>query len=260
MANAHERPGDELVYEQILRGTPRGEIAPLLTARGMDESAAHDLVDTRYDELRRRAEGERWTPASLVPAALGGLGAAVLGGVVWAWIVRTSEYELGVVAWGIGLLAGLAVLTLSRGRRGLPLQVVAVAAALVGIALGKYLSYVWVAKDVVEEEFGAAAAAEIGVFSSDMMRFFVDDLGQILSAWDLLWVGLAAYTAWRVPRIELGAGGMVAPVVADERAEEPRERDARADLEEKPRVVGALDAEEKTADRDPDGGPDRGQA
>ncbi len=260
MADAFERPGDELVYEQILRGTPRGEIAPLLAERGMPESEAHDLVDTRYDDLRRRAEADRWTAASLVPAALGGLGAAVVGGVVWALIVRESEYELGVVAWGIGLLAGLAVLTLARGRRGLPLQVVAVAAALVGIALGKYLSYVWVAKDIVEAEFGAGAASEIGVFSSDTMRFFVEDLGQILSAWDLLWVGLAAYTAWRVPRLQLAAGGMVAPVVADERAEEAGERDAWADLEEEPGGVGAFDAGEEPAGRDPYGGRDRGEA
>lgn len=202
---------------------------------------------------------EESTAAWLLPAALGGLGAAALGGIVWALIVRESEYELGIVAWGIGLVTGLAVLMLGRGRRGLPLQVVAVVAALVGIAIGKYLAYVWVGQEILEAEFGSAAAAEIGVFSTETMRFFVEDLDQILTAWDALWVGLAAYTAWRVPRLEL-AGGAVAPVVADERAEEARERDAWADLEEQAGGVGPLDAEEEAPDRDPHGGSDRGQA
>jgi hypothetical protein len=214
-----------------------------------------ETPETHGGMIREDSSTASW----LVPAALGGLAAAVVGGIVWALIVRESEYELGIAAWGIGLLTGFAVLTLARGRRGPALQVVAVVAALVGIVIGKYLSYVWVGRDLVEQEFGAAAASEFSVFSTDMVRFFVEDLDQILSAWDALWVGLAAFTAWRVPRLEL-AGGEVAPVVADERAEEARERDAGADLEEEPSRVGALDADGEASDADPYGRRDRGQA
>jgi hypothetical protein len=81
------------------------------------------------------------------------------------------------------------VLLLARGTRGLPLQLIAVVSALLGIALGKYLSYVCVAHDAVSDECGATAAAQVSVFDTEMMRFLFDEPDVVLSGWDLLWVG-----------------------------------------------------------------------
>ena len=61
--------------------------------------------------------------------------------VAWGLIVKWSEYEIGIVAWGIGFLAGAAVVAATRGGKGPVLQVVAVVSALLGILLGKYLGY-----------------------------------------------------------------------------------------------------------------------
>jgi hypothetical protein len=131
----------------------------------------------------------------LLRAVGAGLAAAVVGGVVWGLIVKWSEYEVGFAAWGIGFLAGIAILTATGGRRGVPLQALAVFFALLGILVGKYLSYAWVLQEVAKEQTGGAL--ELSVFSRDMVDLFREDLGAVFGWIDLLWVGLAVFTAWR---------------------------------------------------------------
>lgn len=138
--------------------------------------------------------------AVLLRGLVGGLAAAVVGGLAWGLTVSATDYEIGFLAWGIGLLAGAAVVAASGGERGRSLQAVAVLCGALGIVLGKYLAFVDVLKDVVRAEFGAAAAAEVSVFSSRVISFFVEELGVVFSGYDLLWVGLAVVTAWRIPR------------------------------------------------------------
>jgi hypothetical protein len=132
---------------------------------------------------------------TLLRAVLAALVAAVVGGVAWGLIVKWSDYEIGIAAWGIGFLVGMAVLTSTRGARGIPFQAIAVIAALLGILIGKYLSFAWVLQDVVDETTGGAA--EISIFSSDMVESFRESLDEVFGWIDLLWVGLAVFTAWR---------------------------------------------------------------
>ena len=79
---------------------------------------------------------DRSAASVYVPAILAGLAAAIAGGVVWGLIVKSTDYEVGFVAWGIGFIVAMAILLATRGRRGLPLQVIAIACALLGIAIG----------------------------------------------------------------------------------------------------------------------------
>ena len=134
---------------------------------------------------------------SLLPALGAGLVAAIVGGVVWGLIVKISDYEVGVVAWGIGFIAGTAVVLATRGAKGPRLQVIAVVSALVGILLGKYLSYAFVLQEAADAE-----GVSIGLLSGDMFRFFREDLEDVFGLFDLLWVGLAVFTAWRIPQPE----------------------------------------------------------
>jgi hypothetical protein len=135
--------------------------------------------------------------SSLLPAIAAGLAAAIVGGIVWGLIVKISDYEVGFVAWGIGFIAGTAVVLATRGAKGPRLQVIAVVAALLGILLGKYLSYAFVVQEEVE-----AFGESIGLFSGDMFSFFREDLDVVFSLFDLLWVGLAVFTAWRIPQVD----------------------------------------------------------
>lgn len=124
-------------------------------------------------------------------ALLAGSTAAVLGGIAWGLIVKWTEYEAGILALGIGLLTAFAVRRSTGGRRGPELQAIAVATALLGILIGKYLSFAFVAQEI-ERGFGT----ELGLFSGDMLSLFRDALHDIFGLYDLLWVGLAAAAAW----------------------------------------------------------------
>jgi hypothetical protein len=131
-----------------------------------------------------------------VAVAVGaGLVAAVVGGVVWGLIVKWTDYEVGFVAWGIGFLVGAAIVAATRGARGLDLQVVAVLCALVGIVVGKYLSFAWVLQEVAERE--TRGLVEISVLSTDTVDLFLEELDTVFDWIDILWVGFAVYTAWR---------------------------------------------------------------
>lgn len=138
---------------------------------------------------------ERAAAALLLPAVLAGIVAAIVGGVIWGLIVKWTDYEVGFVAWGIGFLVGIAVVAATRGARGPVFQVVAVLCALLGILLGKYLSFAWVLQEVAERE--TQGAVEISVLSMDTVDIFRDELSTVFDWIDLLWVGLAVYTAWR---------------------------------------------------------------
>src|SRR4051812_30731116 len=97
-------------------------------------------------------ETESGTDLALAAAA--GLAAAIVAGVVWALIVKITDYEIGVAAWGIGFLAGTAVVLAAHRRKSTALAAVAVVAALLGILLGKYLSFVFLARDELGESYG----------------------------------------------------------------------------------------------------------
>jgi hypothetical protein len=163
---------------------------------------------TRMDERENRYQvaGMSEPPAptnapepssSLTRAIAAGLVAAIAGGVAWALIVKASDYEVGFVAWGIGFLVGTAIVFATRGAKGRPLQIVAVVLALVGILLGKYLTYALIVQEDIE-----AFGESIGLFSADMFEFFRDDLDAVFSFFDLLWVGLAVASAWRIPQAD----------------------------------------------------------
>jgi hypothetical protein len=136
------------------------------------------------------------SPPSILQPLGAGLVAALVGGVVWGLIVKTTDYELGFVAWGIGFVAGTAVVFANRSERGPRLQVIAVISALLGILLGKYLSYAF----ILQEE-AKSFDASVGLFSGDMFSFFREDVQIVFGLFDLLWVGLAVVAAWRIPQI-----------------------------------------------------------
>jgi ABC-type Fe3+-siderophore transport system permease subunit len=133
-------------------------------------------------------EADNGTDLALAAAA--GLAAAIAAGVIWALIVKISDYEIGVAAWGIGFLVGTAVVFAARRRKSTTLAAVAVVAALVGILVGKYLSFVFVARHELGESYG--------FLSGDTWNLFMDNKSVVFSFWDVLWIGLAVVTAWRV--------------------------------------------------------------
>lgn len=77
-----------------------------------------------------------------------GAAAALLGAIVWNIIGNVFDYELGIVAWGIGGAIGFAVA--ATGGRGNQAAMVCAAFALLAILGGKYMLYASFKDDVSE--------------------------------------------------------------------------------------------------------------
>src|SRR5215204_2666763 len=185
-----------LIAEQLRAGTDQETIAAMLEDRGLDRVQARGFVDTVYPQLARVAEEERYTGSALGPGIAGGLVAAVVGGFLWGLIVILSEYEIGIAAWGIGFVAGFAVVRFAGGAKGMPLQVVAVVSSLLGIVIGKYISYAYFFKQAVSDRFDV----DISYLDSEIFRAFRENLTDVFGGFDLLWAALAVMTAWRLTR------------------------------------------------------------
>lgn len=187
------------VVEQIKAGRGKPEITTGLQDLGMEPDQAAQLTRAMYDGIVDTARAEAFTPIALIMAGVGALLAAIVGGAVWGGIVILTNYEVGIVAWGIGFLSGIAVVMFARGPKGLPFQVVAVISSVLGIALGKYLTFYHFLKEYVIEEYGAEVVAGMSMVSDEMIALFIESLPEIVSGFDLLWVVLAVITAWRIP-------------------------------------------------------------
>jgi signal peptidase I len=174
---ARAEPGEDAAVSERDREAPPP--SPLLSPRAPE------------DALRAPAPAVASVPPAAVAA---GLVAAAAAAVAWGLVAKWTGYELGAVAWSVGLVTGFAVLVAAEGRRGGGLQTVAVVAALLGIGLGKYLAFGLIAQQ--DTLFGAG----IGLFSRDMLDLFRDSLRDVFGLYDLVWIALAIGSAWFVLR------------------------------------------------------------
>lgn len=188
------------VAQEMKAGTDKASIAKKLEEKGIDTADADHIVETAYGQIAAVVKKEQFSPDALAPAILVTLVAAVVGGAVWAGIVIATDYEVGFVAWGIGTMCGYAVILASGGRKGTPLQIIAVLGSVLGILIGKYFTFFYFLKQAVEKEYGTDAAANVSIFSEQVMQYFAEQLSNMLGGYDLLWVVLAVITAWSIPK------------------------------------------------------------
>ena len=152
-------------------------------------------------------------------AMLAGLLVAVAGGIAWGLISKYTDYEVGIVAWGIGFTVGFAVERAAGGRRSADLQAIAIVTALIGVLIGKYLGFAFAVQEA-EQQFGT----QTGLLSGEMFSLFRQNLGDVFSFYDLLWTALAVASAWyalRPEQPEQAAEPERVPVVLPEGFPEP---------------------------------------
>jgi hypothetical protein len=137
------------------------------------------------------------TGAGLALAFAGGLVGAIAGGIAWGYLVRSIDTELGIAAIGVGILAGFGVALLARGRRGMPLQMIAALAAALGILWGKYFAFVLLGREALRG-FGLGSEA-LPLISGDTFSLFTDASSELFDGFDIAWMAFAVYTAWRIP-------------------------------------------------------------
>lgn len=126
----------------------------------------------------------------LVRVAIVAIVAAIIGAVGWGLISYYSNSEIGIVAWAIGGLVGVAVAYMAKAQLAQNHLVIGAVCAIAGVVGGKYLDYYLVVRDL-EREFG---------FSLDGEVSFADTFG----GYDVLWFALAVLTAWTLPKRMIG--------------------------------------------------------
>ncbi len=161
---------------------------------------AQMVIDQTVPIALQQAEREKFETHHFPMAIAGGLLAALIGGGVWAAVTYFTEYEAGYIAIGVGLLAGYAVVWMTGGRKGFILQIIAILSGLLAIAIGKYFAVYFIVKKVVAEQYGASIADSISFLSPDFWEGFKEVFWEILSPYDVLWVVLAVYSAWKIPQ------------------------------------------------------------
>jgi hypothetical protein len=153
------------------------------------------------------------TPGFFIRGAVGGLVVAMGCAVAWAALVRATKIEFGIVASFIGVAVGKAVVASSGKRRGPALQWLAAVLSVVGIVGGKLTYLGWIITDGLANRGKAVTLESVDrVFENLIMNH----ASVLVTPFDLLWLGLAIYAAWRLtkaPKITIagpfpiGAGG-----------------------------------------------------
>ena len=160
-------------------------------------------------------------------AIVGGVIAALIGAGIWAGIAIATDYEIGILAWGLGVLTGFGVVLLGRGG-GPSFGLIAAVCALFSVFMGKYFAVAHILPNIAKEaqaqmesidpEMAAimgmvdeatlnqAMEEELGFNPSEVtyasvdtiISFMINNSSDIFSVYDLLWIGLAVASAWKI--------------------------------------------------------------
>ena len=144
--------------------------------------------------VEQALEAETKNP-NLPTAILLGLVAAVAGGLIWYAIVALTNYQLGIIAVGIGYLVGLAVMFGAGRKRGPALQAIAVVITLIAMVVGEY----FVVRHAVEEARATEGLTSLPLFLPVKAMFEFVYIGVKTDLLTLLFWAIALWAAFSVP-------------------------------------------------------------
>jgi hypothetical protein len=127
-------------------------------------------------------------------ALLFGVGAALLGTIVWYAITRVTGHEFGLLAIGVGLFVGVAVKRGGRGLGGWRYQALAMALTYVSIT-GAYVPLVMRG---LAEAGGATTVAQVGLLLG--LAFIAPFMGGASNIMGIIIIGIGLYEAWKINR------------------------------------------------------------
>lgn len=116
-------------------------------------------------------------------ATIAAAAAAIVGAVIWATITKVTGYEIGYVAWGIGLLVGGA--SYAMGGRGVSSGVIAGVLAFLSMAGGRAVSIDIGIMEAIKEDLTKDFYEEVkddlvsypGTDDVDVLKAFLVDRG-----------------------------------------------------------------------------------
>lgn len=128
-------------------------------------------------------------------ALMAGMTVSLLGGALWALIVALTDYEVGWLAWGIGVGIGAAMVRLTSAR-GYLVAAIAAGFAVLGLLTGKLLILEYVTTPATIEGLKNDDALVVSLVASELrenhtlpasLQVRVDSLATSDTLSDALW-------------------------------------------------------------------------
>ena len=126
---------------------------------------------------------------NLPMALVGGVAAAVAGGIVWAVVTVTTGYQIGYMAVGVGFLVGYSVRHLGKGIDKI-FGIIGAALALLGCLLGNFFSLVGFSSK--QENIGV-----LDILTSIDYSIVPGVMIDAFSPMDILFYGIAVYEGYK---------------------------------------------------------------
>lgn len=193
-----------LVLKNIKAGLDKSVTIQQLIEAGIEKKDVSNVIEEIYNDIMTRAKEEMFEINILFQTLMGGILAALIGGTVWGLVVSLTGYEIGYMATGIGALSGISIVLFAGGKKGMPLQIIAVISSLLGIIIGKYISFFYFLKELIAKKHGVElinAANNMSLITKTAIKYFIDHgFIAMVGGFDVLWIILAIIAAWNIPK------------------------------------------------------------
>ena len=166
-----------------------------------DRVPAADRVFCRscYETLREEVRNAVEQMSSDVPYPLAVLG-AVLGGIAgalsWWGFTVVTHIGFGLIAVAIGYLVGWGAVKFAGGKRSAGMQGLCVGVALVSFAAATYL----VNMTFINQQLAVQHDSFRIAFPPPTLDLFVKVISTNFGIMDVVFLGIALYQAWSIPR------------------------------------------------------------
>ncbi len=181
-------PGPQADGHKPTAGAHRARLSDEVPDAAQAEAAAQPEAQPDPAKLEQLA-AELRAKQSFPTALVGGLIAAVAGGLIWALITVATGYQTGWMAIGVGLLVGGTVRGLGRGLDR-SFGCLGAAMSLLGCLLGNYLSICM----VVASQEGLSPLTVVRHINPAMIPSM---LTAAFHPMDLLFYAIAVYEGYR---------------------------------------------------------------
>lgn len=135
------------------------------------------------------------TAVDVIKAWLFGSVAAIIGAIIWDKITYYTNYQIGLVAVGVGILVGVAVSRGAGGKSGTALKVMGALLSGIGILLGQALIIMDTARGMSSAGLDALNASPILLFIISVALVPKVLIADPLS---LLFVAIGVWQGWQI--------------------------------------------------------------
>jgi len=150
--------------------------------RSNDASAANE----------KQKKAEKNIAVSLLLSILGSGAAALIGGAVWGVLSIVTGHVFMIIAMGIGVICGFAVIQFSNDKKNICFQIIAVISSMLGIITGNYISFFYSLKKILPQ------LSIMDMFSKTMIRLFVENISSVIGLFDILCIIVAIFLALEI--------------------------------------------------------------